>query len=132
MSSRTDEPMTPPVQEPGAVLSPTERFERALGEQAESPHVLVLYVAGSAPRSLLAVANVRKLCQEHLPGSHELEVVDIYQQPALAEEAGILAVPALIRTQPPPEVRLVGDMTDTRRLLLGLGLPFGSVSGEAA
>jgi circadian clock protein KaiB len=130
MPDRTDEPIATPAPTTGAALSSTERFERALGERA--PYVLVLYVAGSAPRSLLAVANVRKLCEEHLPGSHELEVVDIYQQPSLAEEAGILAVPALIRTQPPPEVRLVGDMADTRRLLLGLGLPFSTVSGEAA
>ena len=74
--------------------SATEAFEQALSGRVPGAYELVLYVAGSAPRSLRAVATVRKLCQEYLPDRHALEVVDIYQQPSLAEEAGVLAVPS--------------------------------------
>jgi circadian clock protein KaiB len=131
MSSCTDaqQAVTPPET---AGLSSTERFEKALGERAPVRFCLVLYVAGSAPRSMLAVASVRKLCEDHLGELHDLEVVDIYQQPALAEQAGIVAVPALIRRQPAPEITLVGDMTDTHRLLAGLGLPPGRAAGGGA
>jgi circadian clock protein KaiB len=103
------------------VLSSTEEFERAL-QQVDPTYELVLYVAGAAPRSLRAIANVRRLCTEYLPDCHALQVVDIYQEPALAERDAILAVPALIKRRPLPMQRLVGDMTDSERVLDGLGV----------
>ena len=101
--------------------SATEAYEQALA-QPHVGYVLVLYVAGSAPRSLHAIRCARQLCEEYLAGCHDLEIVDIYQQPALAEQAGILAVPALVKKQPPPEAMFVGDLSDARRLLQSLGL----------
>ena len=97
--------------------------EKAAHDGSPAVYRLVLYVAGSAPRSLRAVAAVRKLCQEYLPGCHSLEVVDIYQQPALAEEAGILAVPLLIKQEPPPEQKFVGDMSNLEAIINSLRLP---------
>ncbi len=82
---------------------------------------LVLYVAGSAPRSLRAIANTRRLCQQ-IEGDYDLEIVDIYQQPDLAEEDGILAVPVLIKRQPLPVMRFVGDLSDLGRVAAGLGI----------
>jgi len=110
--------------EPAPVLrvrSSTTEFESAI-QEANGTYVLVLYVAGAAPRSLRAIATVRRICAEHLPGCHELQVVDIYQEPARAEREGVLAVPALVRMRPLPVQRLVGDMSDWERVLDGLGV----------
>jgi circadian clock protein KaiB len=85
--------------------------------------LLRLYVAGTMPQSLRAIANLKKICEEHLNGSYELEVIDIYQQPSLAEEEQIIAVPTLLKKLPPPVRRLVGDLSDTQRVLVGLDLP---------
>lgn len=113
-----------------ALPAATEAYEQALAGEQPARYVLVLYVAGSAPRSLRAVAFARRLCDDYLPGCHDLEVVDIYQQPALAEAAGILAVPALIRKLPPPEIMIVGDLSDTAQLVRGLGLSRQSRDGS--
>jgi circadian clock protein KaiB len=86
------------------------------------PYVLRLYIAGLSARSTLAVQNLRTLCEEHLHGRYTLEVIDIYQQPLLAEGDQIIAVPTLIRKLPEPMRRFVGDMSDTQRLLVGLDL----------
>lgn len=109
-------------------LSTTEAYE-ALAGSSPLTCVLVLYVAGTAPRSLRAIRHTRRLCEEYLAGYHDLEIVDIYQQPGLAEVDSILAVPVLVKKQPPPEQRFVGDMTDIRRVLAGLGLPPEAVRG---
>jgi circadian clock protein KaiB len=85
-------------------------------------YVLSLYVAGSTPRSLRAIANTRALCEEFLPGQYALEVIDIYQQPALAEEAELIAIPMLIKKSPLPLRRFVGDMSDTGLILTGMGV----------
>jgi len=82
----------------------------------------VLYIAGTAPRSMRAVRIIKELCEEYLPDCHNLQVVDIYQQPGLAEEAEVLAVPVLVRKRPHPEMRFVGDMTNARAILHALGL----------
>lgn len=103
------------------VRTSTTEFECAL-QQADDLYVLVLYVAGAAPRSLRAISTIRRLCAEHLPGLHELQVVDIYQEPARAEQEGVLAVPALVRMRPLPVQRMVGDMSDWERVLDGLGV----------
>jgi circadian clock protein KaiB len=115
--------------------SATAAYELAHGGAPSAAIELVLYLAGSAPRSLRALTTVKKLCQQYLPGCHVLEIVDIYQQPALAEEAGVLAVPLLLKKKPPPEQKFVGDMSNVEAILQGLNLPppgLGSRPGEVS
>jgi circadian clock protein KaiB len=100
----------------------TGEFEIAAAEQDRVTHVLRLYVAGMTMKSTQAIANVRKLCEKYLAGRYELEVIDIYQQPQLAREEQIIATPTLIRKLPLPLRRLIGDMSDTAKFLVGIGL----------
>lgn len=109
----------------GSPLAAAEAYERALREESAT-FQLVLYVAGTAPRSLRAIANTRRLCDQHLEGRYDLEVVDIYQQPALAEADGVLAVPVLIKKHPAPILRFVGDLSNLQRVIDGLGLRPGA------
>jgi len=84
-------------------------------------------VTGTTGRSIRAIQNVRRICDEHLPGGYDLEVVDIHKNLALARVDQIIAAPTLIRRLPKPPRRLIGDMTDERRVLIGLDLlPRGS------
>lgn len=88
----------------------------------EPKYLLRLYVAGVTARSSIAISNLKSICEEHLKGRYELDVVDIYQQPALAMKAQITAVPTLIRRLPPPLRRIVGDMSRKDRVLVGLDM----------
>jgi circadian clock protein KaiB len=85
-------------------------------------YVLRLYVTGMTARSRRAIENVRKICEAHLQGRYELEVIDIYQQPTLAKGDQIIAAPTLIKQLPLPLRRIIGDMSSTERVLLGLDL----------
>lgn len=85
-------------------------------------YILRLYITGQTPRSLQSIENLRKLCDKYLKGKFDLEVIDIYQQPALAAEGQIIAAPTLIKTMPLPLRRLVGDFSDQDRVVLGLDL----------
>jgi circadian clock protein KaiB len=85
-------------------------------------YVLRLYVTGSTSRSLRAIDNLRRICEEHLKGRYDLEVVDVYQQPELAEGLQIIAAPTLIKQLPLPLRRMVGDLSDVERVLVGLDL----------
>jgi circadian clock protein KaiB len=100
----------------------TKVFGQALQKPGTQKYVLRLYVAGTTPRSLWAVANIRKICEEYLPGRYDLEVVDIYQQPTLARGAQIIAAPTLIKKLPLPLRKFVGDMAHKERILVGLDL----------
>jgi circadian clock protein KaiB len=100
----------------------TEEFEKAAAKRNRAKYVLRLYVTGMTPKSTLAIANVRKLCEKYLAGCHELKVIDIYQQPKLARGEQIIATPTLIKKQPLPLRRLIGDMSDTERFLAGIDL----------
>ncbi len=84
--------------------------------------ILRLYVAGLMPKSTFAIANLKKICEENLHGRYELEVIDLYQQPQLAQGDQIVAVPTLIKQLPAPLRRVIGDMSDTERVLVGLDL----------
>jgi circadian clock protein KaiB len=84
--------------------------------------VLKLYVAGQSPKSLSAIANIKKICEENMLGSYELEVIDLYQQPQLALGDQIIALPTLIIILPMPLRRVIGDMSNTERVLIGLDL----------
>jgi circadian clock protein KaiB len=91
--------------------------------KAESTrYVLRLYVAGQTPKSVHAITNIKQLCEENLKGRYVLDVIDLYQQPRLAQGEQIIAVPTLIKKLPPPLRRIIGDMSNTERLLIGLDL----------
>ena len=91
--------------------------------QAESKrYVLRLYVAGQTPKSVDAITNIKKICEENLKGHYTLDVVDLYQLPQLAQGEQIIAVPTLIKKLPLPLRRIIGDMSDTERVLVGLNL----------
>jgi circadian clock protein KaiB len=81
---------------------------------------LRLYVAGDSPRSLKAFANLRRLCEEHLAGRYQIEIVDLVTNPTLARDDDILAVPTLVRSLPAPIQKIIGDLSDTDRVLLSL------------
>lgn len=85
-------------------------------------YILKLYIAGQSPKSVLAIGNIKRICEENLNGRYELEVIDLYQQPQLAQGEQIIAVPTLIKTLPPPLRRIIGDMSNTERVLVGLDL----------
>jgi circadian clock protein KaiB len=95
---------------------------KAVAKTQESKYVLRLYVTGTTPRSARSIFNLRNLCEDRLEGRYDLEVVDIYQQPELARAEQIIAAPTLIKTLPLPLRRLVGDLSDRERVLVGLDL----------
>src|SRR5688500_8523755 len=103
-------------------ISSTEAFDRAAREAESEKHLLRLYDTGKTPRSIRAVENVRTICEQHLHGRYDLEVVDIYQQPTLAEGEQIIATPTLIKKLPLPLRKVIGDMSSTERVLVGLNL----------
>ena len=83
---------------------------------------LRLYVAGQTPKSLAAFANLKKICEEHLKGKYHIEVIDLLQNPKLARGDQILAIPTLVRKLPPPLKKIIGDLSNTERVLVGLDM----------
>ena len=83
-------------------------------------YVLRLYITGMTPRSIQAIESIETVCEKHLAGQYDLQVIDIYQQPALAKGEQIVATPTLIKSLPAPLRRLVGNLSDKERVLLGL------------
>ena len=81
-----------------------------------------LYITGTTPRSTRAIVNVRKICEKHLEGRYDLQIIDIAQHPTLAEGEQIIAAPTLVKKLPQPLRRFIGDMSQTERILLGLDL----------
>lgn len=88
----------------------------------KAKYCLRLFISGTSPHSVLAVNNVKRICDKHLPGRYDLEIVDLYQQPQLAADEQIIAAPTLVKKEPYPLKKLVGDMSDTKSVLLGLDL----------
>lgn len=84
------------------------------------PRKLILYVAGQTPKSIAAIANLERICAEHLAGQYEVEVVDLRQNPQLAREHSIVAIPTLVRELPVPIRKIIGDLSDTEKLLVNL------------
>lgn len=99
-----------------------EAMEAALATSDMAHYLLKLYIIGFTPRANQAIVNIRKICEEHLHGRYELEVVDISQNPTLAEGEQIIATPTLIKKLPLPLRRFIGDMSQTERILMGLDL----------
>ncbi len=100
----------------------TQAFEKALAESKMAGYVLKLYVTGMTPQSTRAIANAKKICEEYLSGRYKLEVIDLYQQPQLAQGEQIIAAPTLVKKLPLPLRRIVGDLSNTERTLVGLDL----------
>lgn len=105
---------------------PTSKYAR--GRRTPKPaersreFLLRLYVAGMTPRSVTALENLRRICDEHLRGRYQLEIVDLLANPALARGHQILALPALVRQLPPPVKKIIGDFSNAERVLVGLDL----------
>ncbi|HEX3861087.1 MAG TPA: circadian clock KaiB family protein [Stellaceae bacterium] len=97
-----------------------DREETADGDPGH--YHLRLYVAGQTAKSLAAVANLKRVCEEHLAGRYEIEVIDLLQNPALAVGDQILATPTLVRRLPTPLKRIIGDLSNTERVLVGLDI----------
>jgi circadian clock protein KaiB len=102
--------------------SATAASEQCLAKPGGPLYVLRLYVTGMTPRSARAIANIKEICEEHLKGRYDLQVIEIYQQPVLAEGEQIIAVPTLIKKLPAPLRRIIGDLSDRERVLIGLDL----------
>jgi circadian clock protein KaiB len=83
---------------------------------------LTLYVAGQTPKSMAAFANLKRICEEHLPGRYRIEIVDLMKHPELAKEHEILAIPTLVRKMPTPMRKVIGDLSNTERALVGMHL----------
>ncbi len=97
-------------------------FEHSAEARDERGYVLRLYVAGSTPRSTRAIENIKRVCDEHLKGRYDLQVIDLYQQPVLAKGEQIIAAPTLIRKLPLPLRKFIGSMADKDRILVGMDL----------
>lgn len=91
---------------------------------ADKPEMwhLRLYVAGQTPKSIAAFANLKKICEEHLKGQYTIEVIDLMENPKLAKGDQILAIPTLVRKLPPPLRKIIGDLSNTERVLVGLNM----------
>ena len=90
------------------------------GKVPQEVWILRLYVAGQTPKSLAAFANLKRICEEHLAGQYEIEVIDLLENPQLAAGDQILAIPTLVRQLPPPVRKIIGDLSNTERVLVGL------------
>jgi len=101
----------------------TTRETRAIPPEAgDAAWVLRLYVAGQTPKSITAFANLRRICEEHLAGQYRIEVIDLLENPQLAAGDQIIAIPTLVRKLPPPMRKIIGDLSNTERVLVGLDL----------
>ncbi|HVT79363.1 MAG TPA: circadian clock KaiB family protein [Phycisphaerae bacterium] len=121
---RTPASKTRTARTPLTRFSGTRAFERAIkNADTSANYVLRLYVTGNSLRSQTAISNIRRLCETHLKGRYDLEVIDIYQQPSLAQNEQIIAAPTLIKKLPTPFRKIVGDLSNAHWVLLGLDIP---------
>ncbi len=100
--------------------SQSVRKPRTTTRRTRKEWELRLYVAGPSPRSLEALANLKRICEQHLAGRYRIEVVDLLQHPQLARNDQIVAIPTLVRRLPPPLRKIIGNLSDTERTLVGL------------
>ena len=101
-----------------------DSYERTGNEKPQEhfEYVLRLFVTGASSNSLRAISNIKEICETHIAGKYSLEIIDVYQQKFIAETEQLIALPLLIKIQPLPKRRLIGDMSNTAKVLLGLGL----------
>jgi circadian clock protein KaiB len=132
MSRNTAAQAAPVPQKSAAKKSPRLRTPAETWE-------LRLYVAGKTPKSIEAFGNLKRICEEHLKGRYQIEVIDLLENPTLARGDQILAIPTLVRKLPPPVKKIIGDFSNTERVLVGLNLrplkrapPSGRISQKAS
>ena len=99
-----------------------ELFDLKVSELSKDKYVLRLYITGSTKRSVVAITSLKKICEEYLEGRYELEVIDLYKKPSLAKDEQIIAAPTLIKKLPLPFRRIIGDMSNKQKVLMGLDL----------
>ncbi len=104
------------------IKGPSDDFDQKMSKRHTDKYVLRLYVTGTTSRSILALTNLKKICSEYLDGRYELEVIDLFQHPGLAKDEQIIAAPTLIKKLPLPFRRIIGDMSDKEKVLMGLDL----------
>jgi circadian clock protein KaiB len=104
------------------IKNTAEELSMAVFALKKERYVLRLYITGSTSRSEVAIRNLKKICDEYLEGGYDLEVIDLYQTPSLAKDNQIIAAPTLIKRSPLPLRRIIGDMSDKTKVLLGLDL----------
>lgn len=128
-----DDPNEPPQRQPpgqpqGQIVplddsdDLTASFEQAIAEGDQQHYCLRLFVAGATPRSIQALERLNLLCETYLQGRYELEVIDIYQAPSALEADNVVAIPTLVKQLPPPLRNIVGDLSDTEKVLKGLDI----------
>lgn len=100
----------------------TEQFEKAVSRLGGGKYMLRLYVAGMTSNSARAITNLKKICEEYLAGQYDLDVIDVYRKPTLAKGEQIIAAPTLIKKLPLPMRKLIGDMSDKGKVLIGLDI----------
>jgi circadian clock protein KaiB len=100
----------------------TEEFDLTVSKLSKEKYILRLYITGTTLRSASAITNLKKICEEYLEGRYELEVIDLYQKPYLAKDEQIIAAPTLIKKLPLPFRRIIGDMSNKEKVLMGLDL----------
>jgi circadian clock protein KaiB len=98
----------------------TAAFDQTISGLHKDKYILRLFITGTTTKSVLALTNLKKICEEYLEGRYDLEVIDLYQNPGLAIEEQIIAAPTLIKKLPLPFRRIIGDMTDIEKVLMGL------------
>ena len=104
------------------IKSPSDDFDQTISKRHKEKYILRLYVTGTTSRSIQAITNLKKICSQYLEGRYELEVVDLFQHPGLAKDEQIIAAPTLIKKLPLPFRRIIGDMSNKEKVLLGLDL----------
>jgi circadian clock protein KaiB len=102
--------------------SSSDDFDLTISRRFKDKYILRLYVTGTTSRSLQAITNLKKICGEYLEGRYELEVIDLFKHPGLAKDEQIIAAPTLIKKLPLPFRRIIGDMSNKEKVLLGLDL----------
>jgi circadian clock protein KaiB len=112
----------PDAKKPARERDVQAEFDEALRQGNQDCYVLRLYITGMTPRSVAALQNLRAICEEYLAGRYRLDVVDVLQEPARAAEANLVAAPTLIKELPLPVRRLLGDLSNTEKVLIGLDL----------
>lgn len=108
--------------EKDSVNDVSAEYEELLNESPNEHYVLSLYVAGQTPRSIQAIMNIKQICEKELQGRYDLEIVDIYQEPDKAKDEQLFALPTLIKKLPAPLRRVIGDLSNTQKVIVGLNI----------
>ena len=98
------------------------KAEKIDSEHVDTSYKLKMFVTGASPNSAKAISNIKDICETHLTGMYDLEIIDIYQEPLIAQKEQVIALPMLVKSSPLPFKRLIGDMSDTKKVLRALGL----------